>query len=100
MKPMEPMKPMDPMKPMEPMDFGEPWWPKDLGEPASSGGQNDLRYAFFPDKRRLLIERDGKRTTYDSGEHKITGVSQQNAGSSTFSTDEGEVRLDDMKVVS
>ena len=93
------MKPMKPMEPMKPMDFGDPWWPKELGEPSSSGGQNGMRYAFFPDKRRLLIERDGKPTTYDSGAHKITGVSQQNAGSATFSTRDGDIRLDDLTVV-
>ncbi len=99
MKPMEPMKPMKPMEPMKPMDFGDPWWPADLGEPASSGGQNDMRYAFFPEARRLIVETDGKRTTYDSGDHKINGVSQQNSGSPRFSTSDGEVRLDDLKVV-
>ncbi len=96
---MEPMKPMKPMEPMKPMDFGDPWWPADLGEPSSTGGQNDMRYAFFPKAHRLLIERDGKRTTYDSGDHEITGVSQQNSGSPSFSTQHGEVRLDDLKVV-
>ena len=99
MRPMKPMEPMKPMKPMEPMDFGDPWWPSDLGEPSSTGGQNDMRYAFFPEKHRLLIERDGKRTTYDSGDHEINGVSQQNSGSPTFSTQSGEVRLDELKVV-
>ena len=87
------------MKPMKPMDFGDPWWPDDRGEPASTGGQNDMRYAFFPKQRRLLIERGGKRTTYDSGDHAITGVSQRNSGAPTFATDRGEVPLDDLKVV-
>lgn len=96
---MEPMKPMKPMEPMKPMDFGDPWWPKDLGEPSSSGGQNDMRYAFFPKARRLLIEQDGKRTTYDSGDHNISGVSQQNSGTPTFTSDKGEAKLDDLKMV-
>ena len=93
------MEPMKPMKPMEPMDFGDPWWPADLGEPSSAGGQNDMRYAFFPKKQRLLIERDGKRTTYDSGDHAINGVSQQNSGAPAFSTNDGEVSVDELKVV-
>src|SRR5213595_3443371 len=25
------------------------WWPPGLGRPSTTGGQNDLRYAFFPD---------------------------------------------------
>ena len=35
-----------------------------------------MRYAFFPDKRLLLIEEDGKVKTFDSGRHRIRGVSQ------------------------
>ena len=61
MEPMKPMAPMEPMKPMEPLKFDPPWWPEDLGEAASSGAQNGMRYAFFPQKRRLLIERDGAK---------------------------------------
>ncbi len=32
------------------------WWPADLGDPASTGAQNDLRYAYFPSRRRLAIQ--------------------------------------------
>ncbi len=66
MESMKAMKPMAPMEPMKPMDFGTAWWPNDLGEPSTSGAQNGGRYAFFPDARRLLIEDDGKLTTYDT----------------------------------
>ena len=52
---MDPLPPMQPMKPMEPLRF-ERWWPADLGEPSTAGGQNGLRFAVFPDKRRLLVE--------------------------------------------
>src|ERR1044071_7847136 len=31
------------------------WWPAELGSPSSSGGQNDARYAYFPQTRRLAI---------------------------------------------
>ncbi len=98
---MEPMKPMAPMKPMEPMTF-EQWCPKQLGHPSSSGGQNGIRYAFFPEARRLLIERAGELTTYDSGDHRIGGVSsqQQSGGepSLTFSSQHGSVRLDELRI--
>ena len=92
---MEPMKPMEPIKPM---DFGPAWWPDDLGQPASSGGQGDLKYAFFPDRRRLAIQRDGMVVLYDSGEHRISGVSQEqgSGGSPKFTTQSGEVGLDDL----
>jgi hypothetical protein len=99
MEPMKPMKPMEPMKPMAPMKGSDPWWPQELGQPSTSGGQNDMRYAFFPDKHRLLIERDGKLTTYDSGDHQISGVSQSNGRSPTFSSQNGDVAVDDLKVV-
>ena len=58
-----------------------------------------MRYAFFPDKRRLLIEQDGKLTTYNSGDHRIGGVSQENSqGQSPAFTDQnGSVDLDDLK---
>ncbi len=99
MKPMEPMQPMKPMEPMKPMSGGEKWWPDDLGQPSTTGSQNAMRYAFFPDKRRLLIERDGTLTTYDSGDHRIGGVSQQHGGtqSLTFTDQNGSVELDDLK---
>ena len=96
---MEPMKPMKPMEPMKPMTGGEKWWPENLGQPSTSGSQNGMRYAFFPDKHRLLIEQDGKLTTYDSGDHRISGVSQQDgqAQSLAFTSQNGSVRLDDLK---
>jgi hypothetical protein len=34
---------------------GNAWWPAELGNPSSTGGQNDLRYAYFPQSRRLAI---------------------------------------------
>jgi hypothetical protein len=73
---LEPMKPMQPMQPMELMPNDGEWWPEDLGAPASTGSQNDIRYAFFPAKRRLVIERKDRLEIYDSGEYAIEGVMQ------------------------
>ena len=56
------------------------WWPAELGRPASVGAQNDLRYACFPDARRLAIQQGGQVRVYDTGEHRITGFSQQQGG--------------------
>src|SRR5258708_3371245 len=39
------------------MASGNNWWPQELGNPRSSGGQNDARYAYFPHARRLAIPR-------------------------------------------
>ena len=94
---METMKPMKPMEPMRPMEGGDAWWPKDLGSPATSGAQNGMRYAFFPDKKRLVIETDRTTKTYDSGEHRISGVQQANGGSATFSDANGTVDLKDLR---
>jgi hypothetical protein len=96
------MKPMKPMEPMKPMDFGPPWWPNDLGQPSSSGGQNGIRYAFFPQARRLAIDTDGKIAVYDSADHRINGVSQQQGGTSSlvFSSQQGDVKLDALKKIS
>jgi hypothetical protein len=95
------MKPMKPMAPMKPMDPGPAWWPADLGQPSSSGSQNDVRYAFFPDKRRLAVERNGDLAVYDSGDYQISGVSQQQGRGHdlTFGSQKGEIRAEDLKKV-
>lgn len=99
MKPMKPMAPMKPMEPMAPMKGGEAWWPQELGEPSSSGGQDGLRYAFFPEASRLLVERDGRRSTYDTGSRRINGVQQASGRDVEFSCDEGAVRLGELRQV-
>jgi hypothetical protein len=78
------------------------WWPADLGAPSSTGSQNDLRYAYFPAARRLAINLGGKVTVYDTLDHQIGGVSQQQSGdaSFTFVSQRGLVRLADLPVVS
>ena len=100
MKPMEPMKPMAPMKPMEGVHVDAP---ADWGPPASSGGQNDVRYAYFSRPGRLVVERDGKRTVYDTAGHDIGGVAQDQsdvrAGRLVFTGRSGAVSVDSLKVV-
>ncbi len=93
------MEPMKPIKPMAPISDVEHWWPEDLGQPSTSGSQNSLRYAFSPDKKRLLIERDGKIMTYDSGNHRIRGVAQQSTetGTLTFTSQNGTVDLGELR---
>jgi len=53
------------------------WWPSDLGAPSTVGGQNEVRYAFFPGTRRLAIQINGVTKIFDTGEHHIGGVQQQ-----------------------
>ena len=113
MKPMQPMRPMEPMKPMEPLKplpflnpgvAGErPWWPAKLGTPAAAGGQNDVRYAYFADERRIAIERGDAVYVYDTADHRIHGVAQSQSGggpsSLVFTSQHGTVPLDALKVV-
>jgi hypothetical protein len=77
------------------------WWPAELGSPASTGAQTDLRYAFFPGPRRLAILQDGRVRVYDTGEHRLSGFSQQQGGdrSLTFTSQFGLVRLADLQLV-
>ena len=60
------------------------WWPESLGVPSSSGAQNRVRYAYFPEASRLAIERSGHVTIYDTGRHKIYGVSQSQGTSDSL----------------
>ena len=53
------------------------WWPADLGQPTSTGAQNNVRYAYFEQTRRLAIEVNGRITIYDTLDHQISGFSQQ-----------------------
>ena len=41
------------------------WWPAELGFPNGSGGQNQVRYAYFNTARRLAVELSGDVTVYD-----------------------------------
>lgn len=56
------------------------WWPADLGVPSSAGAQNNARYAIFPTTRRLAIQIGGVTKIFDTGDHQIGGVQQQQGG--------------------
>jgi hypothetical protein len=54
------------------------WWPAELGLPtAASGAQNALRYAYFPAQRRLPIAVYEYVWLYDTLDHEVSRVSQQ-----------------------
>ena len=61
------------------------WWPADLGYPTASGAQNGARYAYFAAARRLVLEIAGRVTIYDTLDHQISGVAQQQGKASTLS---------------
>ncbi len=70
------------------------WWPAELGFPNGTGAQNQVRYAYFNQKRRLAVELNGHVTVYDTLDHQISGVSQQQGrgGSLTLTSQHGTVR--------
>ncbi|SMF97213.1 Short C-terminal domain-containing protein [Methylomagnum ishizawai] len=80
---------------------GGHWWPGDLGMPASSGAQNHVRYAVFPQEHRLALDIDGRVTVYDTLNHEIWGVGQQQGSdaSLTFTSQWGTIRIADLPVV-
>ena len=71
------------------------WWPGHYGAPASSGSQNGMRYAYFPDRHRLVVDRDGHIVVYDTSQHRLFGVSQQQSHdqSLVFTSQLGAVSL-------
>jgi Short C-terminal domain len=82
---------------------GNAWWPAELGSPSSSGGQNDVRYAYFPQSQRLAILQHGKIKLYNTLDHRIGGVQQQQgnvSGSLTFSSQHGTFSVDTLGLVS
>ena len=78
-----------------PRDFAS-WWPADYGAPASSGSQNGMRYAYFPDRHRLVVDRDGCIKVYDTSRHRLSGVSQAQSLAQTlvFTSQHGSVGLE------
>jgi hypothetical protein len=79
------------------------WWPEELGQPSSSGGQNDARYAYFPHVQRLAIQRNGETTIYNTLDHSIGGVQQQQGGAYgtlSFTSQRGTFTVDSLPVVS
>lgn len=91
---------MFPPAPRGQMGGASQWWPADLGVPSSSGGQNNIRYAVFPN--RLAVALQGNVTVYDTLDHQIGGVSQQQGGdtSLTFSSQYGTVSVNSLPIIS
>ena len=78
------------------------WWPSDLGVANGTGAQNQVRYAYFNDRHRLAVELHGRVTVYDTLDHQIGGVSQQqgSGGSLTFTSQHGTLSVAKLPVVS
>jgi hypothetical protein len=80
--------------------YSNQWWPSNLGSPFSSGSQNNIRYAVFP--HRLAVQLNGDVTVYDTLDHNIGGVSQQQGGdtSLSFSSQYGTIAVSSLPIVS
>ena len=84
-----------------PPPAGESWWPADFGQPAATGDQHGIRYAYFPDRDRLLVQQGARVTSYDTTGQRITGFAQQQSTDThiCFTTERGPLRLEDMQCV-
>lgn len=78
-----------------------PWWPAELGRPSASGGQNEIAYAYFDQPRRLAVRVAGSVSVYDTADHRIQGVAQQQGHTRalTFRSQRGEVALEALTLV-
>jgi hypothetical protein len=95
------------LPPPEPFGIGQGgmaggnWWPAELGSPDATGSQNDSRYAWFGAARRRAIRDGGRTTVYDTGDHWISGVSQQQQngiGGLVFTSQYGTVPVSSLPV--
>jgi hypothetical protein len=77
-------------------------WPAGFGRPSSTGCQNDMHYAVFPDTRRLAITVGGRTTVYDTADHRIGGLSQQQGGDQrmAFTSQHGPICLESLHILS
>jgi len=78
------------------------WWPTDLRWPNSTGSQNGVRYAYFAQARRLVIDIGGTVTVYDTLDHQIGGFSQQQSvgGTLSFNSQYGLIDVANLPVIS
>ena len=80
------------------------WWPGELGRPGSSGSQDDSRYAVFAQARRLAVQSGGGPVrVYDTLDHVIAGVQQQQGGrpgTLSFTSQYGTFTIESLPLVS
>lgn len=78
------------------------WWPAALGTPNATGEQNGLRYAYFAQARRLVVQTEDTIRVYDTLDHRIGGLAQQQGSQSRFTvtSQHGDVDLASLPVIS
>lgn len=81
------------------MSSSSDWWPPGLGRAGAVGAQNDLRYAIFPETRRLVLDDRGTVSIYDTGNHRISGIAQAHSSDQTltFTSQDGLVKVADLQ---
>lgn len=87
---------------------GSAWWPPELSPPSSVGGQNQTRYAYFPQAQRIAFDPGYGQPIIilDTLNHQIGGFSQQQSGPGdpfvgiTFSSQFGQFALSSLPRVS
>jgi hypothetical protein len=77
------------------------WWPSEFGSPSATGSQNNVRYAYFANSRRLAVKTGSDVWVYDTLDHQIGGFSQQQGQGSSivFGSQYGTVSLGSLPVV-
>ncbi|MBS9404552.1 hypothetical protein KG088_13010 [Halomonas sp. TRM85114] len=78
------------------------WWPAEFGAPNATGEQNGLRYAYFAQARRLVVQSGDTLQIYDTLDHRIGGFAQQQGSQSrlTLTSQHGDVDLASLPVIS
>ena len=76
-----------------PRSGAERWWPDDLGRASADEQLTDLRYAYFRDRHRLIVDEAGQRKIFDTGEHDIMRVTRCRYGGIVFTSQLGKFML-------
>jgi hypothetical protein len=66
------------------------------GKPAFQGSQNDMKYAYYPEKHIFILEQYGELGKYNTKGYQVSGVSQQQSNFSQdlkLNTDKGEIAI-------
>lgn len=66
------------------------------GTPALKGSQNDMRYAYYPEKNIFIVEQYDKVSKFNTEGYQISGISQQQSNFSQdlkLTTDKGEITI-------
>lgn len=94
-------KPLPKVQNQNQSGYNTNWW-GDLGFPNSTGSQNNTSYAIFSNIGRLAIQENGKVTIFNTLDHQIGGVGQQQSGnySVSFTSQYGSVDLNSLPIIS